>query len=106
MNEEDDDSNSGDTQEKNVLASRWEIRRTVSRFAVITGIASTFAVGCFTLILVLAQQRHTSTDLVVFEEYQGGSHVIEHCGKTPEEAKARGCIWDLYEFWPDASKVL
>jgi len=30
--------------------------------------------------------------------YQGGTHIIEHCGDSLEEAQARGCIFDLMSF--------
>jgi len=30
--------------------------------------------------------------------YQGGTHIIEHCGDSFEEAQVRGCIFDLMSF--------
>ncbi|KAH7054340.1 hypothetical protein B0J12DRAFT_738878 [Macrophomina phaseolina] len=77
-------------------------------------IASTsLALGLLALILVLAQRRHPGSTVSLWPTYQGGSHVVEHCGNSPEETQALGCVWDLMSFgWihprcfkPDESQI-
>lgn len=62
-------------------------------------VASTsLTLGLLAFILVLAQRRHPGSTVSLWPTYQGGSHVVEHCGNTPEEAQALGCVWDLMSF--------
>ncbi|KAJ8110874.1 hypothetical protein OPT61_g6392 [Boeremia exigua] len=76
-------------------------------------VSASLTLGLLAFILVLAQRRHPGSTVSLWPTYQGGSQVLEHCGNTPEEAQALGCVWDLMSFgWthprcfkPDESKM-
>jgi hypothetical protein len=33
-----------------------------------------------------------------WDVHEGGSRTYHHCGNSPEEAKTRGCVWDLMSY--------
>ncbi|WQF81104.1 hypothetical protein CDEST_06118 [Colletotrichum destructivum] len=59
---------------------------------------STGLITALLLLLVVLQTDHTSKEVVSWPEFQGGSRVVADCGYSPEEAKAKGCVWDLMSF--------
>lgn len=48
--------------------------------------------------LILSQRPDNSLEVYEWPEVQGGSHVVAHCGKTPDEAREIGCVWDIMNF--------
>lgn len=66
-------------------------------------ISCAFVAACLTfasilVFLIISQRKTLSTEVAIWDEFQGGSHVIADCGTTVEEAKAKGCVWDLMSF--------
>ncbi|KAL1622437.1 hypothetical protein SLS54_005002 [Diplodia seriata] len=61
-------------------------------------LSAILTLGALSLVLIVAQRREAGSLVPLWPTYQGGSRVVEHCGNSPEEAQALGCVWDLMSF--------
>ncbi|KAH7418523.1 hypothetical protein BKA64DRAFT_613703 [Cadophora sp. MPI-SDFR-AT-0126] len=76
-----------------------------------TRLLTGFTCGCYSLLLfyivgtiliiasILTQHINLSkSEVQDWPEVQGGSQMIVDCGSNPDEAKSKGCVWDLMNF--------
>ena len=62
------------------------------------GIACIVFLGMMAFAVLVRDSRSGKVPDSRPPQTQGGSIVTAHCGTTPEEAQARGCIWDIMSF--------
>lgn len=81
-----------------LLRKHKHIQSSYGVYRIFIFFSTSLALGLLTFVLILAQKRRPSPAVSLWPTYQGGSHVVEHCGNSPEEAQGLGCVWDLMSF--------
>ncbi|KAG4433711.1 hypothetical protein IFR05_010792 [Cadophora sp. M221] len=83
--------------EKNIPLPRRN-KSTASTKPTCSFVVACYVGVCLLIYLIISQNETISTDIDVWPEVQGGSRVIAGCGMSPEEAKEKGCVWDLMSY--------
>jgi len=50
------------------------------------------------LVILSTLTPSSKKSMAARPQHKGGSTVLAHCGTNPQEAQARGCVWDIMSF--------
>lgn len=93
------DAENGSTQlDYQRKARKWTKNQIYTRFAVGFALLVIFLTGAFILDVLNKDSSSGVVPNAPPPTKEGGSKVIEHCGLSAQEAKDRGCLWDIMSF--------
>jgi hypothetical protein len=58
----------------------------------------TIFLGVVVFSILVSDSKSSKVPTAPKPQNEGGSKILAHCGTNPEEAQARGCVWDIMSF--------
>ena len=58
----------------------------------------TISLGVVVFTFLVSDRKSSNISTAPKPQNEGGSTILAHCGTNPQEAQARGCVWDIMSF--------